>query len=258
MTWYASYRQRTAYNLPMPPLKSPYYEQQHAAINDLYQQARVLNLATLPQASVDEMARRYHIAIPESYVCRQVDQAVLCVRSSIGYPCVLKIVAPTLLHRSDIGAVITDINNEIELREGFNHLEALIREHHIVDGAICVQKCVECGLPLIVGATRDPNFGTILLFGSGGIYAELLGDVARCVAPLERGAMLDMILATRIAPILKGARGQQPIDLQRIIDILKAIEYLMQDYDFIQSIDINPLLASPQDICAVDIKIALQ
>ncbi|GHO83851.1 acetate--CoA ligase family protein [Dictyobacter formicarum] len=257
MTWYASYRQRTAYNLPTPALKSPYYEEHHAAVNELYQQARALGLNTLPQVSVDELTRRYHIAAPESYVCKQVDQAVLCVRASVGYPCVLKIVAPTLLHKSDIGAVITNIKDEVALREAYYQLEALIRERKIADAAICVQKYIEPGRQLIVGATRDANFGTILLFGSGGIYTELLGDVVRRVAPLERAEMLTMISETRIAPILEGMRGQKAVDIQRIIDVIKAVEYLMQDYDFIQSIDINPLLVSADSICAVDIKIFL-
>lgn len=258
MTWYASYRQRIAYNLPTPALKSPYYAEHQAAVDELYQQARALGLRTLPQASVDELARRYHIAVPESYACQHIDQAVLCVRSSVGYPCVLKVVAPTLLHRSDIGGVITNIKNEVALREAYYQLEALVREHKIADATICVQKYIEAGIQLIVGATRDANFGTVLLFGSGGIYTELLGDVVRRIAPLERAEVLAMISETRIAPILKGMRGQKAVDLQRIIDVIKAVEYLMQDYDFIQSIDINPLLASADDICAVDLKILLK
>ncbi|GCE24291.1 hypothetical protein KDK_80910 [Dictyobacter kobayashii] len=75
---------------------------------------------------------------------------------------------------------------------------------------------------------------------------------------MERAELHTMIDETRIAPILKGARGQQPVDVERVIDVIKSVEYLMQDYDFIQSIDINPLVANADSICAVDIKVLLQ
>ncbi|GCE30464.1 acyl-CoA synthetase [Dictyobacter alpinus] len=260
MVWYAEYRKRASYNQNQPVATagaSPYAEEHKEAIFALYQQARAVQAPALPPESADELARRYGIPVPESYACRSVDQAVMCLRSSIGYPCVLKIAAPSLLHKSDIGGVITNVKDEVALREGYLQLEEIIRQQQIPEATILVQQQVGQGIPLIIGATRDANFGTVLIFGSGGIYAEILHDISRRIAPVESHELQKMLEETRVYTILKGARGQKAANMKAIMQVIKAVEYLMQDYDFIQSIDINPLMIDAQGMCAVDVKVVL-
>ncbi|GER91109.1 acyl-CoA synthetase [Dictyobacter vulcani] len=254
MVWYAEYRKRASYSWLEEDAASLYAAQHQAAILELYQRSHAVNAPALPPESANELARRYGIPVPASSVCESVEQAI---DASVGYPCVLKIAAPSLLHKSDIGGVITDIKDEATLRAGYLQLEEIIRQHQIPEATILVQQQVGEGTPVIIGATRDANFGTVLIFGSGGIYTEILHDISRRIAPVERHELQKMLEETRIYEILKGARGQKAADIAGIITVLKAVEYLMQDYAFIQAIDINPLVINEQGMCAVDIKVLL-
>ncbi|GCE24290.1 hypothetical protein KDK_80900 [Dictyobacter kobayashii] len=151
MTWYTGYRQRTAYNLPPPAVKCPYYAANQAAVMELYQEARATGCKTLPLLSVDALAHRYHIPVSEAHVFQSVDDLVMHVRSSLGYPCVLKISSPSLLHKSDVGGVIVNIKDEVALLEAHVKLEELIAAHRLFDATIAVQKYIAPGVPLIVG-----------------------------------------------------------------------------------------------------------
>ena len=169
---------------------------------------------------------------------------------------VLKIISPDWLHKSDWGGVRLNIAGEAELKKSFRDLTDLFQARtpagHLT--GILVQKQV-AGVELLLGIKRDPQFGPVLVAGAGGIYTEILKDVARGLAPLrpeEAGAMLE---ALKIYPILKGVRGQPGVNLTSLTDTLLALSRLATAHPEIRELDLNPVVATPQTCWAVDCRV---
>ena len=200
----------------------------------------------------------YGIRTPQEYLAVDPNDAV-AFADRIGYPVVLKIISPDILHKSDIGGVIVGVGDEQGVREGFDKI--LERAHAAHPDArirgVQVQEMVPGGQQVIIGIKRDPTFGPLVMFGLGGIYVEALADVSFRLAPLTREDAEAMIDEVRSAKLLTGLRGAPPADRAALVDAIVRISRLAADHDEIAELDVNPLLVLPEGAVAVDARVIL-
>ena len=193
-----------------------------------------------------------NIAVPDFRWARDSDQAVECARA-IGYPLVAKIVSPEVIHKSDIGGVAVGIGSEAELKKVFRRFARC----KAFEG-ILLEKVVE-GLELIVGGKIDIQFGPVVLLGIGGKGVELYKDRTLRMAPVQERDVLSMIDSLKAGRLLSGFRGEPPIDMQALIGLMTALsKLLLKMADQITSMDLNPVICSPQGCTAVDARIILE
>ncbi|MEW6050013.1 MAG: acetate--CoA ligase family protein [Candidatus Zixiibacteriota bacterium] len=177
------------------------------------------------------------------------------VASEIGYPVVMKINTPPILHKTEVGGVMVDIRSDKEARESFSELQRRVGKLKKGEKfSVAIQKMIEGGIETVIGMTNVPSFGPLIMFGLGGIYVEVMKDVAFRVHPLSDEGAREMIRSLKSYPLLTGFRGARPVDLPTVEETLLRISQLVQDFDMISEIDINPFIASPdENMCkAVD------
>jgi acyl-CoA synthetase (NDP forming) len=178
--------------------------------------------------------------------------------AKMGYPVVLKIISPEWLHKSDLGGVVLNVATAVELRQSYQDLEARFQKRTpagVLSG-ILVQKQVQ-GVELLLGLKRDPQFGPVLVAGAGGIYTEVLKDVARALVPVTPEQAGDMLRTLKIYPILKGVRGQAGVNISALTETIATLSQLAVDYPEIQELDLNPVVADSQGCWCVDCRIVL-
>jgi acetyltransferase len=193
-------------------------------------------------------------------VAKTTEEAVR-VASDIGYPVVAKIFSPDISHKTDVGGVILNIQNENSLLESYDRILSNTRKEKPgarIDG-ITIQKMIpaENGLELITGIKKDPVFGSVIMIGMGGTAAEVFNDYQLGFPPLNERLARRMLESLRIWPLLQGFRGRPPADTAKLIEILIRISYLAADYPEIAEIDINPLLVTPVQVIALDARVIL-
>ena len=178
-----------------------------------------------------------------------------------GYPVVLKIYSPDIIHKSDVGGVALNIENEEMVRATFRNMvktAAEKRPEAKIEG-VTVQKMVDTrdGIELIVGTKKDPVFGTVMLVGMGGTTAELFKDQRLEFPPLNEHLARQMLKSLKLYPLLKGWRGDAPKNIDKLIEVLIRMSYLAADYPEIEELDINPLIVTPEDVIALDARIVV-
>ena len=167
----------------------------------------------------------------------------------MGFPVVMKILSPDIIHKSDIGAVKLNIGSAEDVRMAFDEIMQAAKTHvpDAAIGGILVAKQLSGGVECLMGINRDPTFGPVAVFGLGGIFVELLDDVALRTCPFDVATARDMILSIRGAPILKGARGQEASDIDALAQMLSKLSIFAAAAGArLLSIDLNPVLALPQ------------
>lgn len=185
----------------------------------------------------------YGIPVPRSAIATTEEECLQLSRQ-IGYPIVLKITSPDIVHKVDVGGVILGLKNEIEVEEAFHQLMQNIRKAR-PDARIAGVHVVEFiahGKEVIIGMKRVPQFGSLIMFGSGGIYVHVFGDVSFKLAPLTRSASYEMITSTKASKLLEGVRGEKPSDIRAVVDCLQRMSQLAVEFPEILEIDVNPLM----------------
>lgn len=172
----------------------------------------------------------------------------------IGYPLVMKGCAAEIAHKTERGLIRVDVRNEDEARTAFKEITAAMDGE---EKAVLVQQMVKGQRELVVGLTRDPQFGPCVMFGLGGIFTEVLEDTSFRVAPIERRDALEMILEIKAHKILEAIRGMEPADKDMLADILIAVGRLGIENEAIMEIDINPVIISRGKPVAVDALVVL-
>jgi acetyltransferase len=187
----------------------------------------------------------YGFTVPRCGLARTVDDAV-STAGAIGYPVVMKIVSPDIIHKSDVGGVKVGLKGPGEVADAFELMMSRIRErvpNARIQGVL-VQEMIMEGRELIIGMTRDPQFGPMLMFGLGGIYVEVLKDVSFQLAPINAQQALKMIVGTKTYNLLRGVRGEKAVDMQLVAECIQRISQLSMDFPMISELDINPLKVS--------------
>ena len=208
----------------------------------------------LPFLEPDAMAwlRENGIATPPFRFAARAHEAV-AASAEIGFPVVMKVVSPDILHKSEHGGVIVGIRDEAAARAAFE----TIRER--AAGAdfrgVVIYPLIRGSQEVLVGLSRDPQFGPVIAFGLGGIYTEVLRDVALRVAPIDRAEAEAMIRSIRAFPILAGARGQKPCDLAALAELVARVSELPFRYPEIAELDLNPVFAGPDGAVVGDVRV---
>jgi acetyltransferase len=195
------------------------------------------------EVEAKEILRAYDFNVLPGNLARTADEAVE-VSEHIGYPVVMKIVSPEIIHKSDFGGVRLNLANAEQVRDAFDLMMVRVRRvapEAIIRGAY-VEKMGWRGREVILGMTRDPQFGPMLMFGLGGIFVEVMKDVTFHLAPITAAEAMQMLKATRSYALLEGARGQKPVDLEAVASGLQRISQLVTDYPAIVELDINPFV----------------
>jgi acetyltransferase len=218
-------------------------------------------IASVPEEGVlselagKELFDAYGISVALSRLAATADEAV-ALADEFGYPVVIKIASPDITHKTDVGGVVIDVNSAEEVREVFARVVASAREKRpdaAIDG-VTVQPMIPAGgQELILGSRQDPSFGAIIMVAAGGTSAEILGDSAIQLAPVDSDMALSMLKSLRIWPILEGYRGRPGADLDQLTTIIERFSRLVCEHPEITEIEINPVLASsPRGAIAID------
>ncbi len=214
----------------------------------------------LIESEARQILKAYGFRLPENRIARTTREAV-ATASEIGYPVVMKIASPDVLHKSDMGGVRVGLENEAMVEDAFFEITSNIqlRQPRARILGVMVQEMIQRGREVILGITRDIQFGPMIMFGLGGIYVEVLKDVAFRIAPLSVEEADAMIRDIRSFPLLRGVRGEAPADIEGILDGLLRLSQMAIDFPEIIEADINPLLVCPegQGAVAVDARITI-
>lgn len=210
-----------------------------------------------PEAA--RVARSYNIPVAPSLLAKRPDEAAY-MAEVLGFPVVLKIASPKIIHKTDVGGVKINCKTPKEVRDGF--VEIMDNVHRLLPDAtlygVEVQKMMKKGVELIIGMTKDTQFGPLIAFGLGGIYVNLLKDVSfRLAYALDESEIQEMISETKAFMLLKGFRGEKPCDIKSIVDAIGRISALVLDFPEITDVDVNPVMAYPDGVAALDIKITI-
>ena len=207
-----------------------------------------------------ELMRAYGIPVPRSYMAKSLIDAVSGAEH-IGYPVVLKIASPDILHKTDIGGVKVGLNDRSEVEDAYEDI--MMNARKLAPNAriygVLVEKMVGKGVEAILGVTKDLQFGHMIMFGMGGVYTELFKDVSFAILPICREEALELIKETKLYHILRGYRGMDVMDLEKALDAILRINQLIMDFPEIVELDINPLsiYRLGEGIMALDVKIVL-
>ena len=247
--------------LQQPEAKIERFDVDKEAVAQLFAKVREKGRNSIGDAEAQAILKAYGITIPQSAVAATPGEAV-CFCEEIGYPVVIKIASPDILHKSDVGGIIVGVSSEEEVREAFDTLIERAKAHK-PDATIWgaqIQEMVTDAREVIIGMDRDPQFGPLVMFGLGGIYVEVLKDVTFGVAPMSRFQAERMVASIRSYKLLTGVRGQAPSDLDATIDAILRIAQLVTDFPEIAELDINPMLVREQGkgAVAVDMRLILQ
>jgi acetyltransferase len=231
-----------------------------AGVAVLVKRAFDRGVTTLGESEAREVIAAYGFRGPKS-VCASSASKASDAAGRIGYPVVLKIVSPQILHKSDVGGVRVGLASKEAVHEAYAQMVAragAAAPHARIEGVL-VQEQVTGGREVILGMARDPQFGPLLMFGLGGIYVEALKDVTFRIAPLARAEAEAMMREVRAFPILQGVRGEAPADLAALVEDILRLSQLVSDFPEIAEIDINPLFVKPagEGTVALDARIRL-
>jgi len=212
----------------------------------------------LLEPECDEVLRAYGIPVVDSFFAKTPEEAVKA-SEKLGFPLVEKVVSPDVLHKSDVGGVKVGISNPDEVAKAFTEIESAVKSANPKARfyGVYLQKMLRGGVETIVGGTRDPQFGPVVVFGLGGIFVEILKDVSFRVVPLSEDDAIEMMNEIKAAAILNGVRGSKPVDKVALARIIVSVGALMAENKEISSLDLNPVMATPDGAVAVDSRIIL-
>ena len=227
-------------------------------VRTVIERARQDRRLEIGDAEAREILVACGIAVPRSELAASPDEAVAAA-SAIGFPVVMKIASPDILHKTDIGGVKLGLRTPGDVRDAFDLL-VYRATRYMPDATIwgCqVQQQVSGGREVIVGMNCDPQFGPLLMFGLGGVYVEALKDVTFRVAPISRREASEMIQEVRSIRLLRGMRGEPPSDIDAIVDTLLRVSQLVTEFPEIVELDINPLIVHEKGRGAIGIDMRL-
>ncbi len=240
--------------------KSPEFDVDKNLVKNIIENAREKGMHTLGLESLD-ILKAYGIPTVGTAITKTTEETVKAAEE-IGYPLVMKIVSPQISHKSDVGGIKLNLNNAQEVKEAYEDMMENIplKEPEADLEGVQLQKMLSGGTEVIIGMVQDPTFGSMLMFGLGGIYVEVLEDVKFAIAPVNEGEAKDMIRQIKTHELLEGTRGDKPKDVDSIADIILRISQLVTDFPEINEFEINPLMVFDEGdgSLAVDMRLMLK
>jgi acetate---CoA ligase (ADP-forming) len=252
---------RYARMLKLPSDKSSGYAVDKKSVDAIFKAVRADNRKVLLPPEAADVARAFGVPAPPCVLAEKAEDAVKHA-TEMGYPVVMKIVSPDILHKTDIGGVVLNITGAEQVRKAFAEIMEKSRKAHPEAKiyGVSIDKMVPKGREMIIGMSRDPQFGPMVMFGLGGIYVNFLKDVAFRIAPLSPRDAEGIVKETKSYTLLKGIRGEPPADIKALEETILRISQLVTAYPEIAEMDINPILVYKEgEGCqALDVKIALK
>ena len=190
-----------------------------------------------------EVLKAYGLPLPSSALACDAAQAIK-IAKKIGYPVVMKIASPQIIHKSDAGGVMVNLKNDEEIESAFDTIVGNAKKYDKkaeIKGVLIVEM-VKGGKELIIGSKHEPGFGPVIMLGMGGIYVEVLKDVTFKLAPVTDRESDDMIASIRTQKLLKGVRGEKPSDIEKLSECIQRLSQLVSDFGEIKELDLNPVL----------------
>jgi len=257
--WRYTYNLRGLYETPALAENSELDHAFRDQVKEIIQNARARGRVLLTELESKQLLSLYGIPTVETHVASTEDEAVT-LASKIGFPVVLKVFSETITHKTDVGGVKLNLQDEVAVRAAYRAIQSSVAEK-VGPGqfsGVTVQPMVKLdGYELILGSSVDPQFGPVILFGSGGQLVEVYRDRALALPPLNTTLAQRMMEQTKIFTAFKGVRGRQPINLTALEHLLVRFSQLVLEQRWISEIDINPLLASPDRLLALDARVVL-
>jgi len=227
-------------------------------ISEVIDRARSQGRAVLTEVESKQVLHDAGIPVAMAEVASTAVDAI-AVADRLGYPVVLKILSPDIAHKSDAGGVKVGPNSAQEVQDAFAEIMAAVKSRQPdarIEG-VAVQKMAATGTEVIIGMSKDPQFGPVMMFGLGGIFVEVLKDVAFRIVPLEPRDAREMIREIKGFPVLEGVRGQDPADLEALEGLILKVSEFVEAHPEIEELDLNPVFAYKDGVIAVDARIVV-
>jgi acyl-CoA synthetase (NDP forming) len=227
--------------------------------DEILRQARKGNRANLTEIESKELIKSAGIPVVETKLARTKAEAV-SLSKKMGFPVALKIVSPDVVHKSDSGGVKLGLVNAVQVGKAYSEIISAIKKHYPrakIEG-IAVQKMAHPGVEVIIGMTKDEQFGPVLMFGLGGILVEVLKDVSFRIVPLAKRDASQMIKEIKGYPLLQGYRGQEPADIPFLEALIIKVSDFIDKNPEIKELDLNPVFAYKHGAVAVDARVILE
>jgi acetyltransferase len=257
--WRYTYNLRGLYETPTLTEHSELESVSRNQVEQIIQSARGHGRTLLTELESKQLLSLYGIPAVQTHLAASEDEAAK-VASEIGFPVVLKVFSETITHKTDVGGVKLNLQDEAAVRLAYRAINSSVAEIAGLDqfSGVTVQPMVKLdGYELILGSSVDPQFGPVILFGSGGQLVEVYRDRALALPPLNTTLAQRMMEQTRVFTALKGVRGRKPVNMAALEQLLVRFSQLVLEQRWIAEIEINPLLASPERLLALDARIVL-
>jgi len=225
----------------------------------IFDQIKKEGRSILTEFESKKLLKQVGIPVVQTRLARTKKEAVL-QSQRIGFPVVLKIVSPDVIHKSDSGGVKLSINNVTQVKKAYDEILKIVGRKYpdaIIHG-VSVQKMIRPGTEVIVGISQDPQFGPVIMFGLGGIFVEVLKDVSFRIVPVNQRDAQEMIKEIKGYPLLQGVRGKESSDIPALVEMILKISNFVEEYPQIKELELNPIFAYRDGAVAVDARIILE
>jgi acyl-CoA synthetase (NDP forming) len=221
--------------------------------------ARMEGRAVLTEVESKELLEQADIPVVETRLAKSKKDAIT-ISKELGFPVVLKIASPDIVHKSDSGGVKLGVANATQVGKAYSEIMSSIKEKYpnaAIQG-LAIQRMAPPGLEVIVGMSKDVQFGPVLMFGLGGILVEVLKDVSFRIVPVTRRDAAEMIREIKGYPLLEGYRGQEPADISALEELIVKVSQFVDQNPEMKELDLNPIFAYRDRAVAVDARIILE
>ena len=225
----------------------------------IFDQVKKEGRSILTEFESKKILKQAGIPVVETKLAKTQKEAV-SLSQKMSFPVALKIVSPDVIHKSDSGGVKLSLNNVTEVKKAYDEILKKVKKQYpdaVIHG-VSVQKMIQPGTEVIVGTSKDPQFGPVIMFGLGGIFVELLKDVSFRVIPVEQRDAQEMIKEIKGYPLLQGYRGKEPANISVLVEIILKISKLIEENPQIKELELNPIFAYQNKAVAVDARIILE
>ncbi|MFQ5846964.1 MAG: acetate--CoA ligase family protein [Candidatus Methylomirabilales bacterium] len=203
-----------------------------------------------------ELLAYYDVSVPPHRYVTSAEEAEAAA-ADIGYPVVAKIVSPDIVHKTEAGGVLLNLNDGAQIREAYQEITTRARQGSAAVHGVLISRMAPPGTEVIVGLTQDSQFGPVVMFGLGGAFVEVYQDVSFRLVPLTKRDAAAMIQEVKALPILQGVRGGRPRDLRALTDLLLKVSQIAEENLEIAEMDLNPVLVYEKGLSVVDARVLL-
>ena len=213
----------------------------------------------LTEIEAKALLKQAGLNVVETRLARSEDEAVSTARE-LGFPVVLKIASPDVVHKTDAGGVKLNLKTSAQVAKAYEDILKSVKEKYPeakVQG-VSVQKMAKPGVEIIIGMSKDAQFGPVIMFGLGGVWVEVLKDVAFRIVPLEPRDAHEMVQEIKGRPLLEGYRGQEAVDIGNLEKMILKVSSFVEQHPEIKELDLNPVVAYKDGAIAVDARVVLE